>query len=96
MHGASVYSAIIGCTDGMASVYPVQLFFLVFCLIDLELISSSSFCSSKCFLDFLEQSWTEFEQVCKISKANSIWIKLLTQEPLLIIQSRIKSYKIST
>ena len=74
----------------------MQLTFLVLSRIGLELISFLNFCSSKCFFDFFELSWTEFEQVCKISKANSNWIKLLIQEPLLIVRSRTKNYKTST
>ena len=68
---ASVYPMVFGWTYGQASVYRVQLFFPVFCRIELELIFSSIVSSSKCCFDFLELSWTEFEQVHKISKANS-------------------------
>ena len=49
--------------------------------------------SSKCFVDFFWLSWAVFERVCKISKANSILVKLLTHEPLLIVRSRTKKYK---
>ena len=91
-----MYPMVFGWTDGQALVYPVQLFFLVFCRIELELILSSIVSSSKCCFDFLELSWTEFEQVCKISKANSNWIKLLTHEPLLIVWPRTKNYKTLT
>ena len=46
--------------------------FSCFYLYDLELISSWSFSSSKRCFDFFEVFWIELEQVCKISKANSI------------------------
>ena len=91
-----VHLTCFGCTNGRASVTPVVLIFLIFCWIDLELIFSSIVSSSKYCFDFFELSWTEFEQVCRISKANSNLIKLLTQEPLLIVRSRTKNYEIST
>ena len=58
-----------------------------------DLISSSIVSSSKCCVNFYWLSWAVFERVCKISKANSILIKLLTHEPLLIVRSRTKKYK---
>ena len=68
-------------------------FFFVFSWIDLDLISTSIVSSSKCCVDFFWLSWAVFERVCNISKANSILIKLLTHEPLLIVRSRTRNYK---
>ena len=76
-----------------ASVKPVLLFFFVFNWIDLDLNVTSIVSSSKRCVNFYWPSWSVFERVCKISKANSILIKLLTHEPLLIVRSRTKNYK---
>ena len=83
----------IGCNDARAPVQPVLLFFFVFSWIDLDLNVTSIVSSSKCCVNFYWPSWAVFERVCKISKANSILIKLLTHEPLLIVRSRTKNYK---
>ena len=39
-------------------------------------------------------SW--IEQVCEISRAKLIWVKLLTREPFLIVRSQTKNYKTQT
>jgi hypothetical protein len=39
-------------------------------------------------------SW--IEQVCEISRAKLIWVKLLTWEPFLIVRSQTKNYKTQT
>ena len=77
----------------MAPVQPVLLFFLVFSWINLDFNVTSIVSSSKCCVNFYWLSWAVFDRVCKISKANSILIKLLTHEPLLIVRSRTKNYK---
>ena len=69
---------------------PLLLIFLFFAYFDLDLISSSSLSYSKCSFEFFWLSWAELEQMCLISKANSIWIKLLTHKSLLIVQSQTK------
>ena len=93
---ASVLPLSVGCTDAQASVKPVLLFFLFCSWIDLDLISSLIVSSSKCCIDFFGLFWAVFERVCKICKANSILVKLLTQEPLLIVRSRTKNYETLT
>ena len=91
--GSSVLPPSVGCADAKASVKPVLRFFFVFSWIDLDLISTSIVSFSKSCVDFFWLSWAVFEWVCKISKANSILVKLLTHEPLLIVRSRTKNYK---
>ena len=77
----------------LASVKPVLQFFLISSWIDLELNVTLIVSSSKCCVDFFWLSLPIFERVCKISKANSILVKLLTHEPLSIVWSRTKNYK---
>ena len=84
------------CTDALASVSPVQLFFADFLLNWLVVDSSFELLFFQMFSWLFELSWPEFERVCKVSRANSIWIELLTQESLLIVRSRTKNYKTLT
>ena len=84
------------CTDALASVSPVQLFFTDFLLNWLVVDSFFELLFFQMFSWLFELSWPEFERVCKVSRANSIWIELLTQESLLIVRSRTKNYKTLT
>ena len=94
--GVIVLSVSFGCTDAKASVKPVLLIFLFCSWIDLDLIFSLIDSFFKCCFGFFGLSWAVFERVCKICKANSILVKLLTQEPLLIVRTRTKNYKTRT
>ena len=96
-----IAAALAGCTSGTTPVYPVasgwtgaeppvylvQLTLLVFSWFDLELILTLSFCYSKCFVEFFWAVLDWIEQVCIVSKAKTIQVKLLTREPLLIVRS---------
>ena len=74
----------------------VLLIFFVFCL---EWLGVDSFFELLFFKVFSWLLWAVLswvEQVCEIFESNSIWIKLLTQEPLLIVWLRTKNYTTST
>ena len=90
---APVQPVAFGCTGAGP---PVQLILPELSWVDLELFLSSTFCSSKYFLEFFWAVLDWIEQVCIVSEAKSIWVKLLTREPLLIVRSQTKIYKTKT
>ena len=84
---ALVYPVAFGCTGAYPPVYLVTLNLPDLGSVELELILTSSFCSSKCFVEFFWAILDWIEQVCIVSKAKTIRVKLLTREPLLIVRS---------
>ena len=96
-----LWSRIVRWGRSSVSLTAHRIFWCLLCFSDslfphLDLIGSSILSYSKCFSDFHSLSWAELEQVCKNSKANSTLVKLLTHEPLFIVRSRTKNYRIYT